>query len=86
MFRSNPSLLKVTCWQWSFAIIVLFDSYTTFDDIYYYRDNIHYRDMLLYYHDSGKIWLSPSPSMSINALLDNWGINRYSYFSSQNIR
>ena len=33
-----------------------------FDDIYYYRDNIPYRDMLLYYRDSGKIWLSPSPS------------------------
>ena len=32
-------------------------AYTTFDDIHYYRD------MLLYYHDSGKIWLSPSPSM-----------------------
>ena len=33
-------------------------TYTTF---YYYRDSIHYRDMQLYYRDSGKIWLSPSP-------------------------
>ena len=30
-------------------------TYTTFDDIYYYHDSIHYRDMLLYYRDSGKI-------------------------------
>ena len=30
-------------------------TYTTFDDIYYYRDSIHYRDMRLYYRDSGKI-------------------------------
>ena len=37
-------------------------TYTTFDDIYYYRDSIHYRDMLLYYRDSGKIWLSSSPN------------------------
>ena len=29
-----------------------------FDDIYHYHDSIHYRDMLLYYHDSGKFQLS----------------------------
>ena len=40
-------------------------TYTTFDDIYYYRDSIHYRDMLLYYCDSGKIWLSPSPIVNL---------------------
>ena len=37
-------------------------TYTTFDDIYYYCDSIHYRDMRLYYRDSSKIWLSPSPT------------------------
>ena len=30
-------------------------TYTTFDDIYYYRDSIRYHDMLLYYHNSSKI-------------------------------
>ena len=43
-------------------------TYTTFDDIYYYHDSIHYRDMLLYYRDSGKISLSPSPSSIQNFL------------------
>ena len=31
-----------------------------FNDIQYYRDSIHYRNMLLNYHDSGKFWLSPT--------------------------
>ena len=37
-------------------------AYTTFDDIHYYHD------MLLYYCDSGKILLSPSPSMYVYLL------------------
>ena len=35
-------------------------TYTTFDDIYYYHDSIHYRDMLLYYRDSGKFDYRPA--------------------------
>ena len=42
-------------------LLTCMTTYTTFDDIYYYHDSIHYRDMLLYYRDSGKIWLLPSP-------------------------
>ena len=36
-------------------LLTCMTAYTTFDDIYYYRDSIHYCDMLLYYRDSGKI-------------------------------
>ena len=33
-----------------------------FNDIQYYHDSIHYHDMFLYYRESGKIWLLPSPN------------------------
>ena len=40
---------------YTMQLLTCMATYTAFDDIYYYRDSIHYRDMLLYYRDSGKI-------------------------------
>ena len=48
------------------AVVNLYATNATFDDIHYYHDSIHYIHMLLYYSDSGKIWLLPSPNTEVS--------------------